>query len=85
MCFELFFGGFLETWDSLEQLVPGGLIGYRQENVGLHIRHCPDGIQHVSDDVTSSKIVRGNFAASSVATFLDLVPVTLQRSLMAWV
>ena len=26
----------------------------------------------------------GNFAVSRVATFLDLVPVTLQRSLVAW-
>ena len=79
MCFELFFERILETGGSLEQRVLGGLLGCRLENVGLHTCHRPERNQHV----TSSKSFGrgGNLFASSV---LDLVHVTLQRSLMAW-
>ena len=83
ICFGLSFEGILETGGSLEQPVIGGLIVCRYENVGLHIHYCPEEISMSPRPKSGRGGPGGNFAASSVATFLDLVLVTLQRDLMA--
>ena len=85
MCFELFFEGILENWWLAgtacpwgSDRVPTGTLKMLAYTYAIVLKETAF---HLVQDCS---VGEGTSQLASVATFLDLVPVNLQRSLVAW-